>query len=84
MTEGLPYPLYDFTSSSINQLHPRGTPTNNPHRLLDRTFHKENFGTIDIDWSQEDPEIEAKIVDLDDNVPLSHSFKLSSLQAAPK
>ena len=84
MTEGLPYPLYDFTSSSINQLHSRGTPTNNPYRLLDRTFHKENFGTIDIDWSQEDPEIEVKIVDLDDNVPLSHSFKLSSLQAVPK
>ena len=84
MTEGLPYPLYDFTSSSINQLHPRGPPPNNPHRLLDRTFHKENFGTIDIDWSQEDPEIQVEIVDLDDKVQLSHSFKLSSLQAAPK
>ena len=84
MTEGLPYPLYDFTSSSINQLHPRGTPTNNPHRLLDRTFHQENFGTIDIDWSQEDPEIRVQIVDLHDKVQLSHSFRLSSLQVAPK
>ncbi|MEC9095008.1 MAG: alkaline phosphatase D family protein, partial [Planctomycetota bacterium] len=35
ISQNLPYPLYDFTSSSINQLHPRGTPTDNRHRLLD-------------------------------------------------
>ncbi|MEC7565552.1 MAG: alkaline phosphatase D family protein [Planctomycetota bacterium] len=84
MTQGVPYPLYDFTSSSINQLHPRGTPTDNPHRLLDKTFHKENFGTIDIDWSQDDPQIQVEIVDVQSKVQMSHSFKLSELQVGRK
>ncbi|MBA63181.1 MAG: hypothetical protein CMJ76_12555 [Planctomycetaceae bacterium] len=84
ITQDLSYPLYDFTSSSINQLHSRGTPTDNSHRLLDRTFHKENFGTIDIDWSQEDPEIQVGIVDLQGKMQLSHSFKLSELQVSRK
>src|SRR5690606_5531844 len=34
LDEGVPYPLYDLTSSSLNQVHPRGTPTENRHRLL--------------------------------------------------
>ena len=80
ITEELAYPLYDFTSSSINQLHSRGTPTDNPHRFLEKTFHKENFGTIDIDWDQDDPVIRVGIVDLTGKVQLSHSVNLSALQ----
>jgi len=38
-----PYPIYDFTSSSFNQLHQRGTPTNNRHRFLPKTYHKEKM-----------------------------------------
>jgi len=78
-TSDVPYPLYDFTSSSINQLHTRGTPTVNPHRLLDRTFHQENFGTIDIDWSGDDPKITVSIVDLNGQQQMSHAFRLSEL-----
>ena len=80
LTDGLSYPLYDFTSSSINQLHGRGTPTENPHRFLKTTYHKENFGTIDIDWNQNDPVIRVEIVDLQSKAQLSHSVKLSELQ----
>ena len=80
LTDGLSYPLYDFTSSSINQLHGRGTPTKNPHRFLKTTYHKENFGTIDIDWNQNDPVIRVEIVDLQSKTQLSHSVKLSELQ----
>ena len=83
ITEGVPYPLYDFTSSSINQRHGRGTPTENPHRLLDRTFHEENFGTIDVDWSGKDPKVTVSIVDLDGQKQLSHSFRLSELRHSP-
>ena len=81
-TSGVPYPLYDFTSSSINQRHARGTPTENPHRLLDRTFHEENFATIDIDWSGADPQISVSIVDLNGQKPLSHTFNLSELSSS--
>lgn len=83
-TAGVPYPLYDFTSSSINQLHARGTPTENRHRLLDRTFHEENFGAIDIDWSGEDPQITVSIVDLDGKKQLSHTLHLSELRPDPE
>jgi alkaline phosphatase D len=82
-TSDVPYPLYDFTSSSINQLHPRGTPTENLHRLLDHTFHKENFGTIDIDWAGDDPKIRVSIVDLDGKQQMSHAFHLSELRPSP-
>ena len=60
--------------------HSRGTPTDNPHRFLEKTFHKENFGTIDIDWDQDDPVIRVGIVDLTGKVQLSHSVNLSALQ----
>ena len=48
--ERLSYPIYELTSSSLNQVHPRGTPTANRHRALNNTFHRENFGAIEIDW----------------------------------
>lgn len=50
-----PYPVYDLTSSSINQIHPRGTPTANANRDLPKTYHRENFGAIQIDWELPDP-----------------------------
>ena len=84
ITDGLSYPLYDFTSSSINQLHSRGTPTENRHRLLEKTYHLENFGTIDIDWNQKDPVIKVGIVDLQGKTQLSHSVQLSELQPHSK
>ena len=66
---------------SINCI--RGTPTENLHRLLDHTFHKENFGTIDIDWAGDDPKIRVSIVDLDGKQQMSHAFHLSELRPSP-
>jgi alkaline phosphatase D len=77
--EAVPYPLYDLTSSSFNQLHPRGTPTENPRRALPQTYHRENFGVIRIDWDQPDPTIVLEIRDLDGNVPLTKTVRLSEL-----
>ena len=59
--QGVPYPLYDLTSSSFNQLHGRGTPTDNKYRDLPTTFHKENYGAVVIDWKQDDPLIRLEI-----------------------
>lgn len=53
---GLPYPLYEMTSSSFNQIHPRGTPSVNRYRASDVTYHQENFGVIQIQWRAPDPE----------------------------
>jgi alkaline phosphatase D len=78
--EVVPYPLYDLTSSSLNQIHPRGTPSPNQNRALDQTYHQENFGVIDIDWAQADPILSLEIHALDDSVKLQKQLRLSELQ----
>lgn len=75
----MPYPIYDLTSSSFNQLHKRGTPTENRFRHLPTTYHKENFGAITIDWDRPDPSIELQIRDMQNEVVLSKSLRLRQL-----
>jgi alkaline phosphatase D len=77
--EGVPYPLYDFTSSSFNQLHGRGTPTKNLHRAMPKTYHKENFGAITIDWKA-DPQMTFEIRDMAGKPQLTKTLRLSELQ----
>ena len=77
--EGVPYPLYDFTSSSFNQLHARGTPTRNRFRASPTTYHKENFGAITIDW-QQDPQMTLEIRDMAGKSQLTKTLRLSELQ----
>jgi alkaline phosphatase D len=48
--EALPYPLYDLTASSFNQVIGKSDPEEpNRFRVGDR-YHGTNFGTIEIDW----------------------------------
>ncbi|HJN12952.1 MAG TPA: alkaline phosphatase D family protein [Pirellulaceae bacterium] len=77
-----PYPVYDLTSSSLNQIHPRGTPTENSNRDLPTTFHRENFGAIHIDWKSADPRLVLQIVDIEGSVVLQKKLRLSQLRAA--
>lgn len=79
VSENVPYPIYDFTSSSLNQAHPRGTPTQNRFRFSDKTYHRENFGEIIIDWAGENTRIEFRIRDLRGNTRISHSIRLPEL-----
>lgn len=72
------YRLLDFTSSSLNQLHPRGTPTQNRFRLLPETFHKENYGVISINWDT-DRAITLQIKDMDGKVQLNHVVGMKEL-----
>lgn len=59
----LSYPLFDLTSSSLNQIHPRGTPTKNSHRHLEQTVHTPNYGVIQIDWKTEGASVKLQIRD---------------------
>lgn len=63
LRDELDYPLYELTSSSLNQKHPRGTPSENRFRAVPQTFHQENFGVIDVDWSHARPEVELRLLD---------------------
>ncbi len=74
------YPLYDLTSSSLNQPHPRGTPTDNRHRAMDRTFHRENYGAIDIDWNAPSPQLRLRIIDQQGTAQLQKQLSLSQLR----
>jgi alkaline phosphatase D len=76
-----PYPVYDLTSSSLNQIHSRGTPTDNPNRDISTTFHRENFGAIEIDWEAADPRLTLKIVDIEGSVVFQKALQLSHLRA---
>ena len=76
----LPYPLYDFTSSSLNQIHPRGTPTENRYRSNQQTYHRENFGRISIDWTRDNPQLRVEIVDLSGTAQIVQTLHLSDLQ----
>ncbi|MCP4173889.1 MAG: hypothetical protein GY758_24300 [Fuerstiella sp.] len=76
LNQGTTDRLFDLTSSSFNQLHSRGTPTVNRFRRLPTTYHKENYGVIDIAWEQPAPLVTLQIRDLAGDVQLSHKVRL--------
>ncbi len=67
-------PLYELTSSSFNQEHARGTPTDNPYRAVPNTYHKPNYGWIDITWLDEATQVSLQIRDLTGNRQLEKSL----------
>lgn len=75
----LGYPLYDFTASSMTQVHPRGTPTPNSFRLMEKTFHQPNVGRLSIDWNLADPSLMFRILDQNGIVQLEKQVNLSEL-----
>jgi hypothetical protein len=77
----VPYPLYDLTSSSLNQLHPRGTPTENRYRVKGtKTWHRENFGVIEIDWAAEDPRVMLTVYDIESAARIEKEVSLGELR----
>lgn len=71
-------------ADTTHMLHPRGTPTKNPLRAVPSTFHRDNYGVIDIDWTSADPSISLEIRDVDKTVRLKKVLHLGQLQAAPQ
>jgi alkaline phosphatase D len=85
--DGVGYPLYDVTSSSLNQK--SGTLTKakvefrneiNSYRV-GSIYLQENFGLIRIDWSQPDPVIRLQVRDVQGNLVLQSRFALGALHA---
>jgi hypothetical protein len=79
-TDGGPfYPVYDVTSSGLNQT---GLP-DEPNRFRvagDSVYNQPNFGWIAIDWEQEDPTIKLEIRDLDGQVVREVQTTLNALK----
>ena len=78
------YALHDLTASALTEKHPRGTPTPNRYRALEKTYHDVNVGHLHIDWAARDPQITWRIVDVAGHTQLAHTLRLSELQPAPR
>ncbi|MFP6667762.1 MAG: alkaline phosphatase D family protein [Pirellulales bacterium] len=76
---GTGYPVYDLTSSGLNQ--GGGGTDDEPNRHRIDHFFKENFGTITIDWQKKDPSITLAIHDLRGSPVFAEELHLSGLQA---
>lgn len=80
-SKALSYPLYDITSSGLNQ----GTkewraPTEpNKHRVAVMA-HGDNFGFMTIDWSSEVPKIALQVRDVDGEITLKETLPLDLLK----
>jgi alkaline phosphatase D len=80
MDGGVGYPLYDLTSSGLNQAFKKWRPQEaNRHRVATMN-HGDNFGLIAIDWERKDPLIALQIRDLEGDVILQQKIRLSMLQ----
>ncbi len=75
-TERTPYPLWEVTSSALNQRGRRAGPNRN--RVLG-PYGEPNFGLIEIDWSRPDPEIRLAIHNLRGEEVLHTTIALSAL-----
>ncbi len=78
--EPVPYPIYDLTSSSFNQIHERGTPTENRYRESPKTWHRENFGEVAIDWKGEETVVNLFVRDLEGKVVIERVVPLRELR----
>jgi len=85
--EGVGYPLIEVTSSSLNA--PSGNMTKAKSRFgneinsyrVGLTYFDVNFGNVQIDWDQKDPEVRLQVRDEQGDVVLQHRMKLSQMQS---
>ncbi len=78
---GVPYPLFDITSSGLNRRYPSPIPTPNDNRI-EGYYLQHNFGVIDVDWSYADPQIRVTIRDADGVAVIERHLSLGALQPA--
>ena len=75
------YPLYDITSSGLNQADKNWRiPEKNRYRVSSMAYG-DNFGMIEIDWSLDDPKIGMQVRDVDGDIIIQQKIRLSHLQA---
>ncbi len=74
--DGLPYPLYDLTSSGLTEEWHAVSP--NKYRTS-KPYSSANYGLIEINW-QQDPEISLSIKDNKGEQVIQKKIKLSSLR----
>lgn len=76
-SDGVPYPLYDLTSSGITEVWKFLGP--NKNRIAQAPL-AQNFGRITIDWSGKDPLVTMEVEVLDGSIGISQQVRLSELR----
>lgn len=77
---GVRYPLFELTSSGLNQGW-EFTQIDNPHRV-GLPYWKPNWGLIEIDWEQDDPLIRLQAIGADQR-GIRYQLRLSELTPQP-
>lgn len=76
------YPLYDLTSSGLTHTWGEFRAEQNRHRVGDLVIAL-NYGTIDVDWNQDDPTITLRVRDQRDRIRINEAIRLSHLAVRP-
>ena len=80
-TDVTDYPLYDITSSGLNQgFKGWRVPERNRYRVASMSYG-DNFGLITIDWEKPDPLIAMQLRDVDGDIIVQQKIPLSLLKA---
>lgn len=77
---GLKYPLYDLTSSSLNQPLKQFLKFDPNRHRVGALMLDANFGSLTVDWGKDDPEITLQLHDDKGVSKLKETVKLSALQ----
>jgi alkaline phosphatase D len=80
MDAGIGYPIYDLTSSGLNQAFRGWRPLEvNRHRVATMNWG-DNFGVVTIDWDRPDPRIGLQIRDVEGDIRIQLKIDLSTLR----
>ncbi len=81
-TKSVGYPLYDITSSGLNQGAKKWrAPEKSSHRVASMPYG-DNFGMVLIDWSGDDPRLTLQVRDEDGDVTCGVKVHLSTLKSS--
>lgn len=76
-TRGVPYPLWEVNSSGLTENVDWPAPDSS---RLGGYYTEDNYGLLRIDWRETDPEITMEIRDVDNDLVLQNTIRLSELQ----
>lgn len=79
-TDDGPYPLYDFTSSSLTHSHAEWAEAINNFRVNDFVYAESTFGVIDVDWNKPIPEISLRACQVDGSEAFAMTVLLDALK----
>ena len=80
LSDGMPYPLYDLTSSGLTQVWPVFGP--NKLRIAQAPLMP-NFGRITIDWTGVQPHVLLEAQMLDGSIAISQAVPFAALRQSP-